>query len=288
MAVEEPFHQGGGGERADADFEPVRHGDAVEFEVLHFPQVADHVLGAAGGTGFAVHLHGVARGGESEEDRADVGRVGDPFAQVLLHQVPHVGADRLDPELVGDHPVGAARDLRGEVGITGRGHRSGRGFQDVSVGGDRERREAGQRLLQAVVGHGRAVGRVAVHGACGRDAEVTVARDRRGAFHEVVDRTAADRDRHAVERHGVGQARGQGVVRVDHRHGRENERLVRVESGGFQDVEQSGPGGLPGVFIGHDPGAARLETAADQLRHVAQRAGIHHEGLGLHSGRDRQ
>ena len=44
----------------------------------------------------------------------------------------------------------------------------------------------------------------------------------------------------------------------------------------------------PCVFVGCDPGASRLETATNKLRNVAQRAGIHYEGFGLHSGRDRQ
>jgi hypothetical protein len=174
----------------------------------------------------------------------------DGRAQRALDQLPDPGVDRLDPEGVGDQPVGPGRDLAQQVAVAGRGHLGRGASQDLEVGHDGRRRRAGHGLLVAVSGDGRAEGGVAVHrGRRGHD-QVRSPGLVGGPLDDVVEAAGADRHRDGV-------VAGEGLA----------EPLDVVVGGQDEGVrrEQVGlPGGPPGRLqpprdlLARDPPGGRV------------------------------
>ena len=118
VALQYPLVEGGDGDRAHPDLEPVRErGTFVTLAVsqpLHLPEVAELVLGARGRPGRLVGLHAEARHDQALDKvlvacwspaRRSAG-LPYPLAQMVLHQRPAGRVDRLDLQRVGDQPVG--------------------------------------------------------------------------------------------------------------------------------------------------------------------------------------
>lgn len=273
-------HEGGGHQGADGDLEAMGRFDAVLAESVHLPDMAEEVFGAGGGSRVVEELHGEASHGESLEELAErfgvlvaesLG-IAEPVTEFGLDELPDVGCHGMLTEVVGDEPVCAGGYLGGEVGIAGGGELVGGGADDARVGEDGHGRGAGHRLLEAVDGHGGAVGGEAVDGGGRGDAEVAaVAGVFGGELADVVDGAAADRDGD-LACDAFPEVLGVAVVGMEARFGGEDDGFVLGDAGLAEEVGDALSGGAPGVLVGDDDGGAvgpeATEGRGDLLEHI--------------------
>ena len=121
---EEALVEGAHGKSPHCDLETVRQrGFEVDAEVVEFPQVAEVVLGTRGRSGAAVDLHCQAGEHQSRHQarvcvwvaRGERFRLGQPLAHTALDELPHKRIDGVQANSVGQDPVGAPGNLRGQV-----------------------------------------------------------------------------------------------------------------------------------------------------------------------------
>ena len=245
-----PFVKRGGGDGSDADFEPVRRGLAVVSMMLVIPKVAELVFGAGRGAGRFRLLHRQPAHHEpfgQPRQRffiaaSDAGRVGDRVAERILNERPSDFVDRFRSDQIGENPVGAGRNFRDQVGVSGGVHLERRFANDVHIEQNPARRRTGERLFAFVVFDRGAKRRVPVHRGGGSDDRVGATDEISRAFAKIVDRSGADGDRDRVGRREAG-VQGVDPTRFGvHLRRVENERVFNDDSGGFEAFEDGAPG----------------------------------------------
>ena len=285
---------------------------AVEAVVGHVEDVAEQVLAAGSRAAGAGGLHREAAHREAFEDirdglrveGGDALRVAQVLVEVRIEDIPGGGNDGLRAHQVGDHPLGAGRNLGGEVGIAGGDHPPRCGDQHVHIGDDPGRGRALEGLLRVLVGDGGAEGREAVHGGGGGDAQVALAVMVGGQLADVVDDARTDGNGDGIRVRGFPEAlfgRGLGIGRIildalrgGHvpvqdlvRHfdvaplGMElflvDDVFLRRDAGAGHQGMDGLAAGRPGVDIGDDDGLPAREQLLEYFGHLREDALAHFE-----------
>ena len=194
--------------------------------------------------------------------------------------MPCVTVYRLGTEQVGNHPLGAGRNLGGEVGVTGSGHLLRSGCKHVNIGHNHERSRTLERLLGILIYYGGAERRESVYG-CGRgNAHIVLVAMVRRQLADVVyhSRTNGNRNglrslQHIVYHLDVLPLRMELLVRDNELHA--------VHTLRKHHVIHTLSGSLPGVVVGNDNSFLVREIAFEQLRHALQCTRRTLYGLGL-------
>ena len=182
---------------------------------------------------------------------------------------------------VGDEPIRAARNLRGEIRITGGGHFEGGGADDGVVGDDGERGGAWDGLLEAVDDHGGTVGGVTVNRGGGGDAEVAVAFGFRGGeFRQIVDGSGSDGDG-GLSFDDFTELRNVAVVGMKCGFDWEDVWFILRNASVFQQLEDLFTGGLPCIFIRDDDGRLAGPEFFDVFGDVFKNVVAEHAEFGL-------
>ena len=222
---QQPLVEGRDRHRADADLEAVGQapGGDVHTVSLHLPQMAELVLRPGSGAARLVGLHGQPAHQEPLHQltrRRDVTdgefcRPRDSTAQRTLDEFPHPLIDGLDPQHVGEDPVGPGRDLAQQVAVAGCRHHLRCGGHHGQVGDAATRGRAAQRLLEPVQGDRGTESGVAVHGGRRTDHHVGSAEFPGGPFRDVVERAGANGHGDRIHRcQGIPQGLAVLVFRV--------------------------------------------------------------------------
>ena len=278
-------------DRPQPDLDPVGERRLpVEPVALHLPLVAEVVAGARRGPRRLVRLHRQSAQQQSlreTADRVDVTRraprrVAQRVPQRRLHEVPDRAVDRLDPELVGDHPVGAGGHLLDEVAVPGRRQPPGGRGHDVQRSQHEGRRRAGTRDLEPVARDRGSERRVPVHRCRRRHDPVRASQLAGRQLRDVVERSRAD-----DEDHGVGGGRvlaepyDVAVVRVQGRRAREHVRVEHLDPGADQGRHHGGSRNPPRVLVRHHERGDVTEHVDEQSSCLGDRVPAHQGGSGV-------
>ena len=267
----------------------MRHVLAFELQILHIPEVAELVLHARRRTARFGGLHGKTAQQQSFGQLLHLLHVAvvDPFGiaqrllQTVLHQIERKAVDRLRSHDIGDHPVGAGRNLGDQVGIPRRRHRLGGLGRDPRIEGHAVGRRTVERLLVALIGDRSAVGRITVHRGGRADAHVTTAATVRRQLRQVVDDARA-------HRHGNSVGLFQHVLQLlDIRPLRERivvtvyVRFVLCDTGRVEIVLHGFAGQRIGDLVGHDNGPFPGKQLLEHLGRTGQGVAADNQRFGV-------
>ncbi len=174
----------------------------VSWPFLHFPEMGELVIAAAGRSRIAMRLHGKTRHDQSTHQPVErpgiavpeTGRIAKPGQEIVLHHRKGGWIQCFLAEGVGHDPVGAGHQLACEIAVAPGSHRRGRRGNHVGIGHDRDRGGACEGSLEAAFAQRGARSGVTVHRRRRRHADIGRAGNLGGIFDEIVDDAGADGD----------------------------------------------------------------------------------------------